>query len=269
MAYNPTINEIKDIMPLLSDSLHFDYSNFGLSFLKRRIAYLSEILNIRKHQQLIDGIKDRSLLEDIKYHLPVKTTELFRDPSFWRTVSTKIEKSAPTEELTFWLPELGSTEELYSLLIILSKSNCRYKVICNVDNQKRKNEVLSGFISAKNKDINKQNIKRVNPTFAEDYFFIEQEGNTTLQSYLLKNVEIIDSNFFTQTPVKETVFMAIYRNIMLNYNMKLQSIVEQKISQCIQPNGFLALGIQEQVSQENCHLFSLFNENESIYKKLS
>ncbi len=131
MAYNPTINEIKDITPLLSNRLQFDYTNFGLSFLKRRFAYISEVLNIKKHQNLIDGINNGYLLEDIKYYLPVKSTELFRDPSFWRFISAKIEKFNSNDEITFWFPELCSTEELYSLLIIISqyKPNQRYKVI--------------------------------------------------------------------------------------------------------------------------------------------
>ncbi len=271
MAYNPTINDIKDITPLLSSRLQFDYTNFGFTFLKRRLSHLFSILNIKKLQQFIDGIENGSLLDDVKYHFPVTTTELFRDPSFWRTLATKIDKYTCDQSLSFWFPELSSPEELYSLLILLAETNNDqdYKVICNIDNKKRKEEILSGFLpTKKNRELNKQNLKRVNPIFTEETFFYELNGCLFLNKKLLNNVQIIDGNFFTQAPPKNSVFMAMYRNIMLNFNTKLQSIAEREISHSLQPDGFLSIGIKEHISSENDNLYTLFDENESIYKKI-
>jgi len=267
MAYIPTINDIRDITPLLSEKLHFDYTNYGFSFLKRRFTFLFQKLSIKKLSQFIDGIHDGSLLDDINYLFPIPTTELFRDPSFWRILRQKINKYHSDKKLVFWLPELSSNEELFSILIIIQSLNVGedVKIYLNINNPQSKSDLLSGYLDIKNKELNKSNLKRLDDKLNEDDFILNTEDEYSLKSELLKSLSVLDGNFTEAQPPKNSVFMILFRNTMVNYNLRLQKTVESSFVECLQPDGLLALGIQERISP-NSNEYFLFNENESIYK---
>lgn len=267
MAYIPTINDIRDITPLLSSKLGSDYTNYGFTFLKRRLTYLFNELNIRRLSQFIDGVNDGSLLDEIKYLFPVVCTELLRDPSFWRTVKDKIQKNLNQETLTFWFPELNSTEELFSLLIILDSLNVldKVKITCNIDNFKRIEQVKEGYVDSKNRELNKSNLKRLDDRLNETDYFIENNGAIFLKEKLLQGVTLLEGNFMEIAPCINSIFMIIYRNKMLYYNGKLQKRIESELAKYLIPDCFLALGIRERISPDSTDFF-LSNNEESIYK---
>ena len=43
MAIGPTINDIREITPILAEKLKMDYSNYAFSFLRRRFSYLYNV----------------------------------------------------------------------------------------------------------------------------------------------------------------------------------------------------------------------------------
>lgn len=267
MAITPTINDIREITPILSQKLKIDFSNYAFSFLRRRFAHVFNVLNIKSIYDFIDGIQNEIFIEEFSYHFPVPDTEMFRDPSFWRFLRLKILPAYELNKLSFWFPDLVSNEELFSLLVILKEENLitQANIYCNEYSLRKIEEIKSGFIEIKKLEINKQNFKRLelNSHF-EDYFSFEN-GRMRIEESLLSNVEFIKENYFCQVPDKKVSFV-FFRNRMIYYNSKLQINAEQELIKSIENGGYLAIGMKENISQVNSYLFEEYNKSERIFK---
>ncbi|WP_066630234.1 CheR family methyltransferase [Labilibacter marinus] len=263
----PTINDIREVTALLSKKLGMDYSNYAFSFLRRRFAFVYNKLKVKNTADFITAINDGKILEDFNYYFPVGQTELFRDPSFWRNLRTRILPKLSDEELVFWFPEVSSSAELFSLLVILNEEELinKSKVYCNINSEKRIQEIKEGKIYSNNIDINKQNFKRLELDASYDKYFKEDRDFTFIYVDLLKNVEIIGEHYFKKVPV-DKIGMTIFRNKMLYYNQKLQLNAERHIHSSIERGSFLSLGIKERILDENENYYDLYDNGEQIYK---
>ncbi len=268
MAVVPTLNDIRLITPVLEQELKLDIYNYALSFLRRRFAYVFNQLNVKSVSGFIEDIKSGNLVDDFLYHFQVGDTELFRDPSFWRTLKNKLLPLFEQNTINIWLPDVVSVHELFSLLVILHEDqliDCT-NIICNSSSTKIIEEVLEGVIPVKTLEISKQNFKRLelNSSF-DDYFFCD-EGKPTIIKSLLKNVEFIRNSFFIEGPSAE-IDIVIYRNRVIYFNSKLQSKAEEEIFKYINSvGGYIALGIKEQIGNNHIDLCEAYDCNEQIYK---
>ncbi len=268
MAVVPTLNDIKLITPILEEVLQLDIYNYALSFLRRRFAYVFNQLNVKSISGFIDDIKQGKLIDEFLYHFQVGDTEMFRDPSFWRTLKNKLLPKYENQNINIWLPDLVSSHELFSLLVVLQEDKLisSTNIICNSSSSKIINEVLEGFIPVKSLEVSKQNFKRLelNTSF-EDYFICE-DGKTTIDNSLLKNVQFIHNSFFIEGP-SHFIDIVLYRNRMIYYNSKLQCKAEEEIFKYIKNSGgFIALGIKEQIGNNHMDMCESFDNNEQIYK---
>lgn len=268
MAIGPTINDIKEITAALSLKLKLDYANYAFSFLRRRLALIYCTLKIKKTETFLEDIQTDKVTQDFCYFFPVGESELFRDPSFWRSLRTKI-LPALGDNLSFWFPELVSAEELYSLLIILEEEKLTHKakIFCNVKSCQRIEELKQGKISLKNIEINKSNFKRLELHSKFEDFFTEGVGYAAIHEGLLQKVEFLNDNYFNRLP-NQQIACTLFRNRMLYYNSKMHFQAEKYLQQCLGKGAFLVLGIKEQISKENEPLFELFDNSEQIYQVL-
>lgn len=267
MAFAPTINDIREITPVLSEKFKIDFSNYAFSFLRRRFAHVFNVLNIKSIYDFIEGIQNGIFIEEFSYHFPVPDTEMFRDPSFWRLLRMKVLPALVPDKLSFWFPDLVSNEELFSLLIILKEEKLvkQSTVYCNEYSFRKIEEIKSGIIDTKKVEINKQNFKRLELNSDFEDYFLYGDGVMRIDKSLLSNVQFIRDNYFSQVPEKQVSFV-FFRNRMIYYNSKMQVNAEQKLYKSIKKEGYLAIGIKEKISQLNDNLFDGYNISEKIFK---
>ncbi len=267
MAVIPSLNDIRLITPVLEDALKLDVYNYTLSFLRRRFAFLFNQLNVKSVSDFIEEIKKGNFIEEFLYYFQVSDTEMFRDPSFWRTLKNKILKEFDSDNINIWIPDLASSHELWSLLVILKEDNLIEKtnIFCSSPSLKIIEEVKEGKINSKSFDVSRQNFKRLelNTTF-EDYFFLES-GVLNIDNSLYKNVEFIKRSFFHGGPDVD-VDIVLFRNRMIYYNFRLQNKAEDEVLKYIKRGGYLALGIKERICNNNKELLEFYDHNEQIYK---
>lgn len=267
MAIGPTINDIREITSVLSDKLKIDFTNYAFSFLRRRFAYIFNTLKVRNANAFIELVKKGEILDDFSYWFPVQENEMFRDPSFWRNLRTKIIPNLDENNLTFWFPEMVATEELMSLLVILKEEGLenKAKVFCNVSSRRRIDEIKRGRVSSKFLDLNKSNFKRLELSSHFEDYFTQEEGFTKIDVSLIDRIEFLNGNYFTNLP-NANIGVTIFRNKMLYYNSKLQSVAEKQLYANLQKGSYLALGINERILKENKTSFDLYDSGEQIYK---
>ncbi len=261
-----TISEIREISSVLSEKLNLDINNFTLSFLRRRINYVFNELNVKNLNDFLERVKDNSVVDNFCYLFSVPDTEMFRDPSFWRTLKNKILPQFDQEEIHIWFPDLVSAEELFSLLVILKEAGKEdlHKIYCNIPSNRHLEIFKMGYVNGRNLEVSKNNFKRLGlESQFEDYFYVNNKL-IYIQDDLISNVRYIQSNLYTNLP-EEEMSLVIYRNRMLYFNSKLQICTEQLVHKCIKDRGYIALGIKEKISQSNEDLYKIYDQNEQIY----
>jgi len=268
MAIGPTINDIREITAVLSEKLKMDYSNYAFSFLRRRFAFLFEELKVKNTKCFMEGLNTNELLDEFCYLFPVEEKEMFRDPSFWRTLRAKMLPVIQKENLTFWFPEFVSTEELFSLIVILEEENllAKSKIYCNVGSKKRVELIKDGRIQGKFTELNKSNFKRLELRCTFEKYFVEEAGCIRIASdRWLDQVVFLSGNYFNHLPDKD-IDVAIFRNRMLYYNAKLQAEAERHLLRNLNKDAFVVLGIKEKILKENERSFMLYDRGEQIYR---
>ena len=267
MAVVPSLNDIRLITPVLENILKLDVYNYALSFLRRRFAYVFNQLNVKSVDGFIEDIRKGNLVDEFLFHFQVSDTEMFRDPSFWRTLKNKILPKYDSENLTIWIPDLASSHELCSLLVILKEDNLieSANIFCSSPSLKLIEEVQKGCMLTKTLEVSRQNFKRLELHTTFDDYFVSELGVTKINSSLLQNVKFINNSFFHEGPI-ENADIVLFRNRMIYYNSKLQNKAEEAILKYIKKNGFLVLGIKERICNNNMDLCQAYDHNEQIYQ---
>lgn len=267
MALPLGIKELKYISDVLTQKLGFDYGNFSFSFLKRRFNFLFDELNIKKIEQFVDSLSDLQFVERFHYLFAVPSTELFRDPSFWRSLRNKVLPANDCANL-IWFPDASSGEEIFSLLIILADANMlnQFDVHCNHLSKYKLEEIQQGLLRIKNFEVNESNFKRLGiKGHFTDYFDVCDEG-LILKSYLLDRLHCHNCHFTDQLfGIKPSI--VIFRNSMLYFTKKYSAEAAGAIYNVMCPKGFFAIGIKENLPDSVLANMLSFDTSEQIFKR--
>ncbi|MDG5799391.1 CheR family methyltransferase [Marinilabiliaceae bacterium ANBcel2] len=266
---NLGINEIKEITKAMALYPEMDYSNFLISFLKRRLSLIFDKLKIRKVDLFIESLSDETVRRTITDYMCVEVTEMFRDPAFWRSIRSNILDKIPDKADTIWLPHISTGEELFSLSVILHESEklSAFKIECNTPSKTKYSEIITGKINPKHFDLNQTNYKRLeNKELFKDYFN-SKNGEVSIKEELRNNIKCNVSNSFTNIDSEANVGLIIFRNIAIYLNHKTTEEIYKELIDKLMPGGFLAIGIKEELPQSIKDYLIEIDSSEKIYKK--
>jgi chemotaxis protein methyltransferase CheR len=252
MLINPTNTEIHTILELINSKFNVDFTEYSKPTMGRRLDRLMKLFSLRNIQEIKDLLlADSTIFPIFRNELTVTTTELFRDISFWKDLKeTLIPKIKSTSSFTIWSNGCSSGEELYSIAILLSEFGLldKVKLIGSDINTEKLEIAKSGLIDSKlfhlyegyYKEIFNENLlsKYIIKHSNFQYQFIPELRNTI-------DFEYIDT--IQELPNFKYDFI-LMRNVLIYFNMELQNKVIGKVLNQLNPNGFFALGMQENIS---------------------
>jgi len=264
---NFSITEIKEIISTVSVYDNMDYSGYSISFMKRRLSEIFEEFNIKRIHHFYEQLKNENVRDKVIGEMFVETTEMFRDPAFWRVVRDNIIPKLP-QNTTFWFPNETTGEETFSLSIILKEQKLKdkFKIICNNPSKFRCNTIQSGNIKIKNFDINHSNYKRLeNIDLFETYFL--KESTTHIISQEIRNIIKCKQVAYEKAVENEKISMIFVRNQTLYYDPVLTEHFFQTLYEKLMPGGYLAVGIKEKIPDSLADKMTVVSESEKIYLK--
>jgi chemotaxis protein methyltransferase CheR len=264
---NLSINEIKEITHAMLSFPNMDYTNYTISFLKRRLSFVFEQLNIKRKDQFLDQLKNAEFRDRVVSNLVVENTELFRDPAFWRMLRDKIVNQLHDNSV-IWLPNESSGEEAYSVSLILyeKKAGSKFKIFCNNPAAERCQSIMLGQLNGKHFELNQSNYKRLEEYDAfGDHFTLE--NNHMRVSDALRNQIVCQHGTISQTIPKGDVSLILFRNEAIYYNHRLANTVFNQLYEKLMPGGYLAIGVKEQLPESIADRLKTIDEAEKIYQK--
>ncbi len=266
------ISELKSLILNIKSNKELDFSNYALSSFKRRVESFMFRFHFLNIDELIYKInKDEYFYDLFIDDILVDTTELFRDPEFWKELKISVlNKFKFSGNLKILIPECNSGEELYSLLIILDQMGILDNVkICLTSLSKLNVEkIKNAAIELKKMEVNSANFERFDENGNIFDFFTKKGLVVKLNPDLFKNVELIHHNLL-KDELDEIYNLILYRNKIIYYNQQLKTDALKILSRGIKKDGFIAIGIKETINFPGVEKeFVVVSDSEKIYKKI-
>ena len=267
------IADLRKITEIVKSKYKYDFSDYAMSSLRRRIQRIIELYSLTSVGQLTEKIEqDTAFFDVFLSEITVNVTEMFRDPSFWREVRDHVIPSILLnhESFSIWHAGCSSGEEVISMSILLHEMGIADKVnIIATDIDKPiLQRAMSREYSMKNMDLNEKNYIRFQGTSSLSNYYTEKNGKAVMDPSLIERVSY--RNFdLVQGEVFNKFDLILCRNVMIYFNQSLQNSVLKRLHASLFKYGYLAVGSKESLIWcEISSKFIIVNNEEKIYKKI-
>lgn len=250
----------------------YDFANYAQSSFKRRVAMVLKKHGIKRLNYLTDRVlADAVFFDQVLLDITVNTTEMFRDPTFWKYLRLHVlPELAKRPELAIWHAACSSGEEVLSMAILLKEEGLfdRARVYATDINHKVLKRAADGRYAARNLELFRTNYLATGAKTQLEAYYQLQGGDPVFDRGLLERV-----NFRPHDLALEGSFgkfdLVFCRNVMIYFNQTLQNRVFELLHDSLFLGGFLALGAKESLIW--CRIadkFQTVSDHEKIYRKL-
>lgn len=263
--------DMAEIISLVKEIHGFDFAEYSKASLKRRVSRVMMIKKLSLYDLKHLLVNDPAFFQYFLEEVTVNVTEMFRDPTFYKALSSQVVPYLATyQHAKIWCAGCSSGEEAYSLAILMQKFGLRNKsFIYGTDvNASVIREARKGIYSLRN-------IK----AYAENYQLCELGGTLTDYFTTMYDAAAIHSELKTNTLfsvhnlVSDNVFnefqMISCRNVFIYFETSLQERILDLFYRSLSPHGFLCLGSKETIRSDKFkRKFKTVNAKENIYQRI-
>jgi len=249
----------------------YDFRSYAKPSLKRRIAHRMELSNIATIADLIPlVIHDKVFFNLFLKDMSLTVTEMFRDPSFFKSLRDEIIPILKTFPFVkIWHAGCATGEEVYSLAILLKEEGFYDKTrIYATDFNSNSIEIAKEGIYpiAKMKAFtNNYNHTGGKGSFSD--YYEAKHSSVKFNDSLKKNITFAHHNLAQDRSFGE-MNIIICRNVMMYFDGKLQSKVLSLFLDSLCNKGFLCIGMKESLIYSNLqNHFEPQNIDSKIYRK--
>lgn len=226
----------------------YDFTEYSEASLRRRIDSFMNNRNIEN----IDSLKhllleSEGLFEEFIRQVSVTVTEMFRDPSFYRSLRENIMPRLATYPfIKVWIAGCATGEEVYSVAILLDEAGIlgRTVIYATDINQKSLITAREGVYPANNMKLYTSNYQQSGGTRSFSAYYKANYDAVMFDKSLRQNIVFAPHNLTADKAFNE--FQIIFcRNVMIYFNQELQNKVINLFYESLCSFGFLCLGAKE------------------------
>ena len=272
--YEIGIVETRNVIKTLLDTYGYDFRDFALTSFKRRLEDVIMKNGLRDSEGLINRLQsNKDFFEHFLKDITPETTEMFRDPSLWRSLREDIIPAIvkSSSKLKIWVAAFDSGEEIYSLCILLKEMDLldKFQITASTISDEVTKKIKSGRLDIKQLEVNEANYDRSNGTkrYADYHTIASNNGAIIIDSSLVSDVTFVKQDtLFSNAP--SGMRLVLFRNQLIYFNQILQDKALNAIHNSLAPGGYLALGAKETLENTNSNnKFTVINDAEKIYRK--
>jgi len=274
MIQDVEIKDLRIIIGTVKENYNYDFGDYAISSFKRRILRIIEVFKFNTVEELVAKIKsDKVFAEEFVKEITVNTTEMFRDPTFWRKLRDDVFPVLNANpNIRIWHAACSSGEEVYSMAIALKEAGLYHKAIITASdiNEDVIKVAKTGLYPSRNMDLNQSNYERFGgKTLLSNYFKEVKDGNVQMDPTLISNVTFKKFDLVTG-PIFSKFDIILCRNVMIYFNLELQDRVVAKFSESLFKNAFLVVGAKETIAWcKSAKAYATYSIEEKIYKKIA
>ena len=245
------MTESADLQSLLQ-SIRFvygyDFTEYAQASVARRVDHYIKVNKLGGIQEL-----GRVLLGDEKsfahfvQEFTVNVTEMFRDPTFYTSLRTKVIKRLATYPFVkIWIAGCSTGEEVYSMAILLKEEGLldRSVIYATDINQKALHAAKAGIFSLDLMQKYTTNYQKSGGKNAFSDYYVAKYDSALLDKSLRENIVFSPHNLAVDTSFNEFQLI-LCRNVLIYFNQGLQNKVISLFYESLCPFGILGLGSKE------------------------
>ena len=120
--------QLGEVIDLIKKIYGFDFSDYTKASLKRRVARVMMLKKLEFYDLKHILVNDQQFFQEFLEEITVNVTEMFRDPSFYKTLNSQVVPYLSTyQHIKIWCAGCSSGEEAYSLAILLKEAGLTKK----------------------------------------------------------------------------------------------------------------------------------------------
>lgn len=263
--------EIQVLLEALYQRYHYDFRNYARASIKRRLLQAKEQLDFASISAMQDSLlHDRAMLPRLLNYLTVQVSEMFRDPSYFRALRTKVLPHLRTyPSLKVWVAGCSHGEELYSLAILFREEGLDARTVFYATdiNPDALNAAEAGVYSTEQiRKFTENHQKSGARTSLSDYY-VADYGRAIFDKSLRNRVVFSDHSLVTDAVFGEMHLISC-RNVLIYFDRPLQDRAIGLFRDSLARKGFLGLGSKESLRfSSHADAFSDFAPEEKIFQR--
>lgn len=264
--------EMKLLLEGVFQKYQYDFRNYSVASLRRRMTQALERFDCRTVSQLQDRVlHEPAVFAQMLQYFTVQVSEMFRDPGYFRALRTQVVPLLKTyPSVKIWVAGCSNGEEVWSLAIMLAEEGLLertliYATDINADALK---VAESGIYALNRIEKFSENYRRAGGTGSlSDYYSAAYDGAIFDRS-LRQQMVFADHSLATDSVFSE-VHLVSCRNVLIYFNSNLQDRAIKLFHDALVHRGFLGLGSKESLRfTSHAAAFSDFVGAEKIYQRL-
>ncbi len=267
------LKDLKNVIQTVKELYKVDFGEYAMSSFKRRIERILQVFNFANVELVVAKLKADKVFGDLFIkEVTVNTTEMFRDPSFWKKLREEVMPAlASKPSIRIWHSASSTGEEVYSMAILLKELGLYEKaqIVASDINTDVIATAKKGVYPNRNGEIFKINYELSGGIKGHSTYMKPIDSYTfQLDPALMKNVtyrqfDLVQGKAFSKFDI------ILCRNVLIYFNLELQDRVVQMFNESMFTGALLAIGSKENIAWcKSIEKYSTVSIEERIYKKV-
>ncbi|MDM7853245.1 CheR family methyltransferase [Pseudochrobactrum kiredjianiae] len=265
--------EIRLLLEALFLRYHYDFRNYAMSSIKRRLRQARQQLEFASFSAMQDRLlHDPNMLPQLLRYLTVQVSDMFRDPDYFRAIREHVVPHLRTyPSLKVWIAGCSSGEELYSMVILFREEGLEERTLFYATdiNQEALQAAEAGVFALDRVPTFTTNHRQSGGKTSLSDYYQAAYGRVSFDKSLRRNVVFSDHSLVTDAVFGEMHLISC-RNVLIYFDQDLKDRVLGLFNNSLARRGFLGLGAKESVRfSKHATTFTDFVQAEKIYQKVS
>ena len=248
-----------------------DFRQYAFASVRRRMELAFKRFEFSSLSEMQGRVlNDPVLFEQLLQILTVSTTEMFRDPSYFRAIRDQVFPILRTySSFKVWVAGCSTGEEAYSIAILLQEEGLLGRAIVYATdiNPKSLEKAQAGIFSLDQVPLYTLNYQKSGGIRAfSDYYQLAYKS-AIFEKSLRSQIVFSDHSLSTDSAFAEVELISC-RNVLIYFTRELQEKVFKLFYESLGNRGFLGLGSKETMSFSTFESsFESLVASEKIYRK--
>jgi len=265
----------EEVEVLLNDLLEiygYDFTGYSRASLRRRINRLYALDRFPSFAEFrYKVLSDDTYLQRVVEEITVNVTEMFRDPSFYKTLREEVLPVLATHPfIKLWHAGASTGEEVYSMAILLHEANLLHKSLLYATdiNPGVLERGKTGFFPMEQMKQNSENYILSGGSRDFSAYYTARYDRVRFNEFLSEKMIFSTHNLVSDRSFNEFQLI-LCRNVFIYFDHDLQDKVFKLFNNSLELFGFLALGSKEILKfSPLIKKFKLVKANEKIWRKI-
>ena len=250
---------------------HFDFRGYAQASLKRRLQAALIHFGCKTVSQLQDcALHDREAFPALLEYLTVQVSEMFRDPSYFRSLREQVVPLLRTyPSLKIWVAGCSAGEEVYSLAILLREEGLldRSLIYATDINPAALKKAEAGIYDIARMPASTENHAKSGARSSLSDHYSAAYGRVVFDKSLRRHMVFSDHSLATDSVFSEVQLVSC-RNVLIYFDRELQDRALGLFKDALCRKGFLGLGSKESLLfSSHAPSFDDFVLKDRIYQK--